>query len=117
MATALWRLDRFDAVAFLPCDMPLIPAEWPRRMLALFEASGTRPMLTLTPGGRLQPLVSVVGRGSREALAAAVERGHLAAGRLLDDLDAAPLRGLSPRHCLNVNAPAAREQRDLQACC
>lgn len=115
MATALWKLDRFDAVAFLPCDMPLLTPEWPRRMLGLFESARLRPLLTLQPEGRLQPLVSVVGRGHRESLASAVERGHLAAGRLLLDLDAVAVRGLPPRRCLNVNTPGGRKCRRLRA--
>lgn len=107
----LARLTRGSLLVTLPCDMPDVPADLARRLIAARAASGAPAAYVL--GARAHPLCAVWAPAIlpplTRALAAARAEGGLRVMRFLEAVGAAPLR-LSPGEetaFANVNDPAA----------
>lgn len=80
---ALRALDRYDAVLFLPCDMPFVRSA---TLLPLMRAFRGRTLVCFP--GVLEPLCALVPGGFAENAENAIRLGHLAVGRLWRDTGA-----------------------------
>ena len=79
------------AAVFLPVDMPFVPAELLRRMVARWESSGCAVCFAVVDG-RTQPLVSLMRPSVLPEVEAALRRGEYKVGRVLEGAAGEALR-------------------------
>jgi molybdopterin-guanine dinucleotide biosynthesis protein A len=78
----------FPLSLFLAVDMPLVPVEFLRWMMARAETSGAVATIPVA-GGREQPLCAVYSRRLLEGLRTAITAGHLKTMRAIEEAAAA----------------------------
>jgi len=97
--------DRYEAVLFLPCDVPGITAT---EIVALKSAFASRSatIITAETGDFFwHPLCSIVHTGLAERITAAIDQGTRSVRALWRELGAAAVHFDDPRPFFNVNTP------------
>jgi molybdopterin-guanine dinucleotide biosynthesis protein A len=95
---------RYDAVLFLPCDVPNISADEITALLRAHASAPDRVVIARTVD-RGHPLCAVVPVASLSAVSAAIAEGRYRVGRLWRTLGAIAVRIHDARRLLNVNTP------------
>lgn len=94
---------RFQAVLFLPCDMPFVPVDVLISMLRAFRQKTDRPSVAFFDC--LEPLLAVVPVSFRERITNAIDTGHLKVGRFWMECGFTPVRVGDPSFLRDIDFP------------
>ncbi len=95
----------YDAVLFLPCDLPNLSATEIRGLLTAFARDPRRAVAAVTSDGRQHPLCAVVPVALLPKVVRSIEAGQYGVHRLWTELGAAAVSVGSPAKLYNINTP------------